>query len=382
MDKLKRFIDVAVPVQTCNLRCKYCYIAQEKKFLEALPYFLYDAKTIGKALSKERLGGVCHLNLCGGGETLLPPQMTEIISELLKEGHYIAIVTNGTVTKRFEELCKLPLEMRKRLLFKFSFHYLELKRLNMFEKFWANVHRVQDAGCSFSVELTPNDETIPYIDEIKEMCLKEVKALCHITVARKETDKKLPILTELSREKYNETWGTFDSDLFKMKMGTFEVKRKEFCYAGYWTATLNLGTGILRQCYCGKVIQNIFENIDKPINWQPIGCYCAEPHCHNSHVWLTLGNIPELNDIPTYDLMRNRVCSDGTEWLNKEMKSFLSQKLYDNNDEFNETQKKKVNKKMFFDSKISSLYLSTFRFIRQHTPKKIRKKIVKKIKKY
>ena len=140
MDKLKRFIDVAVPVQTCNLRCKYCYIAQEKKFLEALPYFMYDAKTIGKALSKERLGGVCHLNLCGGGETLLPPQMTEIITELLKEGHYIAIVTNGTITKRFEELCELPLEMRKRLLFKFSFHYLELKRLNMFDKFWSNVH--------------------------------------------------------------------------------------------------------------------------------------------------------------------------------------------------------------------------------------------------
>lgn len=43
MDKIKRFIDIAVPVQTCNLRCPYCYIAQEDKFLAALPYFMYDA---------------------------------------------------------------------------------------------------------------------------------------------------------------------------------------------------------------------------------------------------------------------------------------------------------------------------------------------------
>lgn len=97
MEKIKRFIDIAVPVQTCNLRCPYCYIAQEDKFLAALPYFMYDAKTMGKALSKERLGGVCHFNLCGGGETLLPPQMTEILYELLAQGHYLAVVTNGTV---------------------------------------------------------------------------------------------------------------------------------------------------------------------------------------------------------------------------------------------------------------------------------------------
>ena len=382
MEKMKRFIDIAIPVQTCNLRCPYCYIAQEKKFLAALPYFMYDAKTIGKALSKERLGGICHFNLCGGGETLLPPQMTEIIYEMLKQGHYLAIVTNGTVTKRFEEIAQFPEEFRKRLLFKFSFHFTELKRLNKFKLFWDNVHRMQDAGCSISVELTPNDETIQYIDEIKEMCMKEVKALCHITVARKETDKDLPILTKYSREEYYKIWDTFDSDLFRLKMSTFNVKRKEFCYAGYWTATLNLGTGILRQCYCGKIIQNIFKDIDKPINWQAIGTHCTEPHCHNSHVWLTLGNIPDLSELPTYALMRNRVCYDGTEWLQPEMKEFLSTKLYDTNEQFDEKTKSKINRKMAVDSVISTTYLKTFRFVRQHTPKRLRVKIANKIKKY
>ena len=125
-----------------------------------------------------------------------------------------------------------------------------------------------------------------------------------------------------------------------------------------------------RQCYCGKVIQNIFKDIEKPIKRQPIGCYCTEPHCHNSHVWFTLGNIPEL-ETPEYSLMRNRVCTDGTEWLTPEMKSFLSGKLVDNNVELTEEEKKKINKKMAVSSKIYTAYLDTFRFVRKHTPKKI-----------
>ena len=83
------------------------------------------------ALQRKTWGGV-PFNLCGGGETLLPPQMTDILYELLAQGHYLAVVTNGTVTKRFEEICDFPEEFRKRLLFKFSFHYTELRRLNKF----------------------------------------------------------------------------------------------------------------------------------------------------------------------------------------------------------------------------------------------------------
>ncbi len=66
MDKIKRFVDIAVPVQTCNLRCPYCYIAQEDKFLAALPYFMYDAKRWEKRSLKSVWVSVCHFNLCGG----------------------------------------------------------------------------------------------------------------------------------------------------------------------------------------------------------------------------------------------------------------------------------------------------------------------------
>lgn len=343
MEKLKRFIDCTVPVVTCNLRCPYCYITQERKFLNALPTFRYTPEQIGKALSQERMGGVVHFNLCGGGETLLPPEIIAISREILAQGHYIAIITNGTATKRFKEICQFPEDYRERILFKFSFHYLELKKRKLLDKFFDNVNMMRQAGCSISVELTPSDIYIPYIQEIKDICMDKVGALCHVTVARKETDPELPILTELSREDYIKTWSQFDSDMFKFKMQTFNVKRREFCYGGLWTGHLNLGTGILRQCYCGAVIQNLFEDPGKPIKWEPIGNYCAEPHCHNAHVWLTLGAIPEL-ETPEYTLMRNRVCKDGTEWLTPRMKSFLSQKLADNNVQLTEGERKLANK--------------------------------------
>lgn len=283
--------------------------------------------------------------MCGGGETLLPPEMTDIIYEILKQGHYIAIVTNGTVTKRFQEICQFPEEFCKRLLFKFSFHYLQLKEKNMLDRFFENIQMVKNAGCSFSLELTPSDKYIPYIDEIQKICKEKVGAYCHVTVAREETNPELPILTKLSREDYLQTWNSFDSELFRFKMKTFNVRRKEFCYAGEWTAHLNLGTGILKQCYCGAVIQNIFEDTDRPIKWEPLGCNCAEPHCHNAHVWLTLGAIPSM-DTPTYTEMRDRITTTGEHWLQPEMRDFLSGKLKDNNLQYTEKEMKKINRKM------------------------------------
>ena len=369
MEKIKRFIDCTVPVVTCNLRCPYCYITQERKFLKALPTFRYSAKQIGAALSKERLGGIAHINLCGGGETLLPKEMTDIVYELLSQGHFLAIITNGTVTKRLKEICQFPLEYRERIMFKFSFHYLELKRLKLLDRFFENVRMMRDAGCSFSVELTPDDYYIPYIDEIKKVCVENVGAVCHVTVARKETDSKLPILTRLSREEYEKTWEQFDSELWRIKMSTFNVKRTEFCYGGVWTAHLNLGSGILKQCYCGAVIQNIFKDVKSPIKWAAIGNNCGEPHCHNSHVWLTLGAIPEMAT-PTYASMRNRVCIDGSEWLTDRMKNFLSGKLADNNVLYSQEEMDTANKKSRRRLAKTNAIRKPLRWIYLHLPDK------------
>lgn len=329
LDKIKKFIDCYIPITTCNFRCPYCYITQNNRWNDALPEFKYSAQYVRKALSKERLGGTCLLNMCGGGETLLPPYIIELLKELLEEGHYIWVITNGSLNKRFEEISKFPKNLLYRLAFKFSFHYLELKRLNKLEDYVKNIKLMQDSGASFSIEITPYDELIEYIDEIKEFSLKNFGALPHITVAREDNTDNKKILTKLSKQEYNKVWSQFNSKMFSFKLSTFLVKRKEYCYAGKWSYILDIGKGVLRQCYSNNLQQNIFENM-KLIKIKSVGRKCLEPHCYNSHAFLTWGDIPRLK-APYYYEMRNRIQSDEKEWLNPYMKEFCSHKLKENN---------------------------------------------------
>jgi hypothetical protein len=253
------------------------------------------------------------------------------------------VVSNGSLTKRFEELVTLPKDLLKHLFIKFSFHYMELKRLNMMDKFVSNVNLMKENGVSYTIEITPSDELEPYIDEIKDFSIKTFGALPHITVGRKDT-ADIPPLTKRDFEEYKKIWGQFDSDLFKFKSEIFGTKRKEFCYAGEWSAYLNIETGDLRQCYCSHIVDNIYKNIDKPIRFCPVGNNCKEAHCYNGHAFLTFGDIPEL-DTPTYDKMRDRECVDGSHWLNDEMREFMSGKLVDSNKTYSEKEKKVINAK-------------------------------------
>ena len=339
MDSIKRYIDCHVPVTGCTLRCHYCYITQHRLFDSKLPKFKYSPEHVRKALSRERLGGTCLINLCGGGETLLPPEVPAYAKALLEEGHYVMIVTNGTIDKRFDEIAAFAPELTKRLFFKFSYHYMELKKRNLLNRFFSNIRKVRDAGCSFTLEATPSDEWIPYIDEMKQAAIDNVGAICHITIARDERDPdKLPILTSLPREEYEKTWETFNSPLFKYKLTIYEQRRREFCYAGDWSFYLHLGTGIMSQCYSSHTYHNIFEDLSKPIPFKAIGKHCKEHHCYNGHSFIVLGDIPELK-APTYTELRNRKCNDGSEWLGAEMKHFMSTKLYQNNKEYSPLKK-------------------------------------------
>lgn len=355
MDEIKRFIDILVPVTTCTLRCHYCYITHRRLFDSKLPSFKYDVDTFRRGLSKERLGGVCMINFCGGGETLLPPEMPQYIKALLVEGHYVMVVTNATVDGAFKEMAEWPKELLERLFFKFSYHYLELKKRDLFGKFFGNIRKMRDAGASFTLEATPSDELIPYIDEMKALAVNEVGAVCHVTVARDMHDRStIPILTKLSPEDYYKTWSVFDSEMFNYKFSVFLQKRKEFCYAGDWTLFLEMGTGILHQCYCSLYNQNIFDDLFKPIRFKAIGHYCQQPHCYNAHAFLTFGAIPE-HESPTYAALRNRLCSDGTEWLKPRMKEFMKCRLKDNNSEYSSRDKMFTDYEMWFREKWTHL---------------------------
>lgn len=339
MDKIKRFIDFYIPVESCTFRCHYCYITHHRLFDNKLPHLKYSPEQVRAGLSKKRMGGTCLINMCGGGETLLPPESIDYIRVLLEEGHYVMVVTNASLTKRMQQLADFPKDLLSRLFFKFSYHYIQLRERNLLDRFFNNVKLVSDAGASYTIEATPSDELIPYIDDMKAQCMKHCGAINHVTVARNEAAKgNLPILTSFSNEEYRSIWSVFNSEFFDYKYSIFGVKRKEFCYAGDWSFVLNVGTGMMSQCYCSYFKQNILDDPTKPIKFLAVGNNCNQYHCYNGHAFLVLGDIPEL-DAPTYAEIRNRVCADGSEWLKPEMKAFMSTKLYESNEEYSTLKK-------------------------------------------
>ena len=338
-DKMKMFIECHVPIKACNFRCDYCFVTQNKWWDSEKPDFSLCLDKIERALSVDRLGGIAMINLCATGETLLYHEMVEIIHKLLKAGHYVMVVTNGTMTERLQELCEFLPEEKERLFLKISFHYLELKKKNWIEKYFNNVSMVKNAGISFTVELTPGDVYIPYISEIKEVCDKYLGVLCHVTVTRDETKIGFPLMTKLSREEFVRTWSEFDSELFRFKESIFEVKRKEYCYAGKWGFVLELGTGEYAQCYKGKRLGNIYDDVDQPLKLLAVGHNCQEGHCFNGHAFLGFGLIPELKTSDYAD-QRNRKCPDGSQWLSKRMESFMRCRLCEANNEDSAVDKK------------------------------------------
>lgn len=114
---MKRFVDCYIPITSCNFKCHYCYIGQTNAFKNEIPKIEYSNEYIAKAFSKERLGGECILNLCAGGETLLILRIVDIIRLFLEEGHYVNVVTNGSLSDRFDEIVKFPSNLLKNLFF-------------------------------------------------------------------------------------------------------------------------------------------------------------------------------------------------------------------------------------------------------------------------
>lgn len=351
MPKIKRFIECLVPVTVCNLKCSYCYIIQENRRTNKLPNFKYNYEYIAKALSKERLGGIAYISICGAGETLIPPEMPNIIKAILAEGHYVNITTNGTLKNRFEEILKFPKEYLERLHFSFSFHYIELKRTNNIKVFFENIKKLKSKDCSFLIQVNLCDEYIPYLEEIKKECIENVGELPQIAATRNEYEKKITLMTKKTEKEYYEIGSEFNSPLFEFTMKNFNAKRNEFCYAGDWSFLLDLSNGEARKCYSSVYSENIFKDINKPIKFEAIGNNCKSKFCVNSSHFMSLGIIPNI-ETPTYAELRNR---ENANWYSQKMLKFLSHKLIDNNRQYSCIRKIKSNMKYRIKSNIKKI---------------------------
>lgn len=373
MDKVRRIILLAVPMSICNFRCSYCYLSQRDEcYQNKQPNFKYSAEHVAKALSPKRLGGIAYINICADGETLLTKNIDKYVYELLRIGHYVEFVTNLSITPVLEKMLQWDADLLKHLEFKCSFHYLELKKKNMLDKFACNIKRIWDSGASANIEITPCDDMIPYIDEIKEFSLRNFGALPHLSIARRDDTEDIDYLTNLPLEEYDRIWSQFDSGFWKFKKTIFKRKQSAFCYAGDWVLHVNLETGIARQCYKSRYSQNIFDNLYKPIKYRAIG-RCMEPHCYNGHALLTLGCIPNVTSI-RYGDIRNRIKKDGTEWLQPKLKSFFNSVLLESNKEYSKGQKLKIN--------IENCIIDIPLCIKNALPWSFRKSLKRKMKKF
>lgn len=315
----------------CNLRCPYCYITARKLWNHTeQTTFKYSVNHMLKCLSPKRLGGIALINLTGLGETLLQEGVIELINGLLEEGHYLEVVTNGTAKKKIFELLNMQGENLKRLEFKISYHYKELKRLNILESFFNTVEAIKASNASFTLELMPYDELEDDIQEIIDVTTERFGAKPQITVGRDDKFKNRKILTNHTREEYKNIWSAFQSPMFDFKMKIMEKRCRGFCYAGKWSFFVDLNSGDAYPCYGQPSKQNIFEDINQPIKYEPVGIYCTEPYCINGHAHLTMGLNPQVQ-APSFAEIRNRISSDGSEWMKESCKEGFSIKLYQTN---------------------------------------------------
>lgn len=345
---IKRFFECLLPITACNIKCSYCYVIQRDNRLMKQAELKYTPEQIGNALTKKRLGGVCYFSICGAGETTIQKELPEIVFNILKNGHFVNITTNGTLSEQIKRILDVNKENAKSLHFAFSFHYLELLRLKKIDVFFENVNLVKKYGASFMVQINLCDEYIPYLDEIKQLCKERIGAFPQVAATRKEVTglRQVELLTNLTSEEYSNFGKTFDSPLFDFTMHNFNKKQKGFCYAGEWSGTLNLATGVLKRCYCSYYgRQDIFKNPQKKIKFLAIGNNCGSPFCMNSSHFMSLGIIPEQKT-PSYESLRNREIAG---WYNDYFKSALSGKLIDDNKEYNVFKKIWSNIIGFFD---------------------------------
>ena len=342
MEKLKKILLFRIPMSICNFRCHYCYLAQRPEHFQGeQPEMKYSPEQVAKALTVERLGGPAFMNFCADGETLLTKNIESYVKALVQEGHYAEVVTNLSVTKILDKFLSWDKELLQRLEFKCSFHYLELKKKGLLNVFAENVHKIWAAGASANIEVTPTDELIPFIDELKDFSIKEFGALPHLTIARNDATHDIEYLTKLSIEEYDKVWSQFGSSFWEFKKTIFGKKQKEFCYAGAWSAYIDLTTGETSGCYGYVNLGNVFENSSSPFPVQAVG-KCPIPHCYNGHAMLTMGLIPGDNNVHYGDI-RDRLKTDGSHWLQPELKDFFNCKLEDSNEEYSELQKLKSN---------------------------------------
>ena len=341
---IKRAITVYVPGNVCNLRCSYCYVSEcLRDGHEEVGYFNYSVGHMVEAFRPERIGGKAYITVIGAGETLIPKEVVPFVKGLLHLGHIVEVVTNNTLNDRIDELLDTPKEDIGRLIVKGSLHWKELKRLNKVDDYFNNIRRVIAAGASSFPFLVICDEYMDELDEIAEVCQRELGALpqctpCVTAETRADflkggTVMTSPVCTPEFVEKIDKM---FHSKLFLESVRFLDIDVKHiFCYAGKWSFGVGMGDGVMCKCHNVGIPGNFFENIEKPYVGEPVGCECGIVSCCLQYEFFAMGLIPEIQNVPTFTEM---VC-DRENLFSDEIKTLMNVKIGDFEEELSEEEK-------------------------------------------
>lgn len=323
---MKKYIGLIIPENLCNLDCCYCYlsISSNRRFENIGRKNPHVPQYIRYQLRREVLGGSCLIGFTGSGETLLADNFCDVCTELLKEGHYLHIVTNGTPVNKIKEILESAGQYQKHIIFKLSFHYLQLLEKNLLSKFVESVRLIEESEASYTIEVMPHDELIPYISEVLAFSKEHFGAYPQLTIGRNELDKT-KLLTNQSYKEYIETWKPFESEMFDMRMNLYMTKGKN-CGAGPLGFFVDMYSGKVQHCVYNENLGNIYIDGLKNIDLSRVGDTCPLEYCYNCHVYATFGILPK-DGVPTYMEIRDRVKDDGTHWLKDDMRRFLDIKL-------------------------------------------------------
>lgn len=202
-------------------------------------------------------------------------------------------------------------------------------RLKILEREFENINLIKNSPCSFTVEYITSDEMLLNIEELKQRCMEKLGgALPQLNIPRDERRRDLGVYSKYSWDNYRQKWNEcgFDSEFFKYRLQTFGKRYRGYCYTGYRQIWVDLSDGTYRQCYHTPRIPGFMEWW-KPIKWIPVGYNCPEAHCYVMHSHMSLGIVPYesyMDYYPTYAEIRNRVCSDGSEWIKPTYKEAFS----------------------------------------------------------
>jgi hypothetical protein len=337
--KYKRFIECRIPGTACNFRCTYCVNSQVKDVKNrTLVRFKYPPNIVGEALSQKRIGGCAYINVCGIGETLLSSQVPLYIKEMLLQGHYVNVYTNGVINDAFLRFSNFHKDLLNQLSFSFSLHYFELIKTGTMQMFFANFHKMKELGCSVVCNLVLDDSYLPYVDVIKNECIKNLGALPQVSFPKKVNLKKNYTALTGNLALIEKFGDSFNSQYFNLTKKYFDYNRKLFCYAGAWSFYLNLENGNISKCYGHAIRQNIFRNTRSKIKFSAVGNHCCSKTC-GAGLMLPQGLVPELK-VGSYIMMKDRPESN---WYTEKYKIFLSQQLHMNNEEYTMVHKKIIN---------------------------------------